>query len=491
MAEIDRQAQTHYHMPALLLMERAGDALWRKLQNTVLQSAHPPATKVIVAIGSGNNGGDALVMARLAHQKGYDVHIIAIREPARAPATTQMAICKTLNIPWIDWKSAEPNARQLLRKANWIIDGITGTGTSVALRTTYHGAIAEINASPGRRCAVDIPSGIYEHYQTSDCAIQADITLTVELPKLALFLPLTRPYCGTIETVSMGFPYPLINERTSSALITENQLAQWLPSISRWSYKQQRGVVAVAAGADGTLGAALLAADGATAAGVGLIHMVVDSTHSAAIHHARPSYMVADSAHWNPDPTLTIVAGPGWGATTKRKALLQRYLTSECRGVLDADALHLYRTLSADKKLPLRGKWILTPHLGEFAELTGQPKAQLLPKVIAHLQSMATEIEAVIVLKSATTIIAAPDGELSIYDHPNPALATGGSGDTLAGVIGALLARGVPPLRAAQTGVLLHGLAAQRCYRERGFFLAQHLAGSIAQIVSELQSRSG
>ena len=488
MAEIDRRSQEEYHLPALLLMERAGSALWKQFRKTAMQSR--PATappQVVMVAGAGNNGGDALVMARLAFQSGWPIEIVTLRPPSDEPALTQFTICQALAIPIHSWEKQPTKIAKLLQQSDWIVDGINGTGLRAPLRNEYHPLIEKINHSPAQCCAIDIPSGLYYGFSHQDQAVTADYTLTVELPKLALFMPLARPYCGEITVVSIGFPAPLLTQYAAATALEDGALSALLPPLVPWSHKQQRGVVAVAAGAPTTVGAALLAADGAAAAGAGLLHLVMDERQHLIAHQARPSYIVQDSAKWRVSSVFTMVIGPGWGRSTARASQLRSYIESGAQGVLDADALHVYRALQESRDAPpLQGRWVLTPHPGEFAILVGRPKVQLLPQVVTHLLEIAAALDAVVVLKSCTTMIADPSGQLAIYDNPNPALATGGSGDTLAGIIGAFMARGLVPYQAACGGVLLHGVAARRCAQSRGLFRAEHLAASIAQVVGEM-----
>ena len=492
MAEIDRRAHEEYAMPGLVLMERAGGELWRRLRLRIgsPQSATPP--RVVVAVGGGNNGGDALVMARVAYQEGYRVTVLLVRRPQRTEAATQVAMCEALGVPMLEWAHGTSAARATVAASSWIVDGITGTGLTEGLRASYAPLVEALNASGARRCAVDIPSGLYQRFRPSEPAVRADLTLTVELPKLALMMPLARPYCGAIEVVPIGFPAPLLRRGEHASppieLIGRTELSHLVPTLSPWSYKHQRGVVAVAGGSGAMLGAALLAADGAAAAGAGLVRMVVDGELVPSVRHLRSSYITEENSSWKWSGGITLIVGPGWGRERHRADYLREYIESGARGVLDADALPLYRALSAhnDGWVSLKGKWVLTPHPGEFMVLAALPKEEALSRAAELLPRMAADIGAVIVLKSHTTFIAAPSGALRIYDHPNPALATGGSGDTLAGVIGALLARGVAPFEAASAGVVVHGAAGQRCYEEHGLFRADSLAESVAKICGEL-----
>ena len=187
----------------------------------------------------------------------------------------------------------------------------------------------------------------------------------------------------------------------------------------------------------------------------------------------------------------SLVVGPGWGTGPARAEWLRRLLVMPCRGVLDADATTLLARAGGTGRLA--GRWVLTPHPGELARLLGATVAEALADPAAAAADVAAKFGAVVVLKGHVTYIAAPDGgdagvgaepPLSVVDGMQPWLATGGSGDVLAGVIGALLAGRIGPYRAACAGVLIHAAAARRLYRERGWFLAEDLPASVSRVVA-------
>jgi NAD(P)H-hydrate epimerase len=177
-----------------------------------------------------------------------------------------------------------------------------------------------------------------------------------------------------------------------------------------------------------------------------------------------------------------LLVGPGWGLAAERAEWLGRLLALGLPGVLDADGITLLAGLPAPR---LGGRWVLTPHPGEFARLAGLPVAELLADPLPTLLSWSARLEAVILLKGHCSYVASPDGRYWILDGMNPALATGGSGDVLAGIVGGLAAGGLAPLAAARLGALLHARAGELAYRERGYFLAEDLLPYVSLLVKD------
>jgi NAD(P)H-hydrate epimerase len=174
--------------------------------------------------------------------------------------------------------------------------------------------------------------------------------------------------------------------------------------------------------------------------------------------------------------------GPGWGLAPGRAEWLARLLELGLPGVLDADGITLLAGLPGAR---LSGRWVLTPHPGEFSRLAGVEVSELLADPLPPLQAMSAKLDAVILLKGHCSYVASPDGRYWVLDGMNPALATGGSGDVLAGVVGGLLAGGLPPLAAARLGAFLHAQAGEQAYRERGYFLAEDLLPYVSLLVKD------
>ena len=260
MGEIDRSAQEKYKIPGILLMENAGIKLYNSLYNKVWNN-EVPANTVFIA-GKGNNGGDALVMARQHSLKNHSCTVIIPDTIFKDSLfQTHLDICRSLEIDIIDWKNNREKSCSIIDNADWIIEGLSGTGLKGELKNIPAEIAEYINNSSAQVCSVDIPSGIGDMYEEGYCCVDADLTLTVALPKFALFTPSGRKKCGKIITVPIGFPQQLINDRNiKDSFLNFNDLYDLINPPSPYTYKNRKGHTAVYAGSKGMTGAAYLCA---------------------------------------------------------------------------------------------------------------------------------------------------------------------------------------------------------------------------------------
>ena len=372
------------------------------------------------------------------------------------------------------------------------IDGVTVTGIKGALRQPLADVVKAVNRSPAFTVAVDVPSGIGDAYRKGMPAVTADATLTMGLPKLALYLPFARPSCGTIHVVRLGFPPQLIDDDSiPGTMLTAEEAGAMVPPLAPAAYKNVRGTVGVFAGSEGTTGAGVLAARAAAHSRAGLVTLFLErEVHTAAASQlssvmVRPvDYAAAPAELPSPLPIERFnarVVGPGWGRAESRRRWLEALVASGS-GVLDADGLSI---LAEDDAIPrpFRHPWVLTPHPGEFSRLLGVARDDVLADPVAHVLAAAASFGCVVVLKSHVTYIASPSGRYWVLDGMNPALGTGGSGDVLAGTIGGLLAGGLSVEAAACGGVFAHHQAGKRAYEERGWFTADEIIPYLSQEV--------
>ena len=488
MAEIDRRAQSEWALPGCILMENAGANAYAAVR-AHLWDRHPagaPGTLAFVA-GRGNNGGDALVMARHAHLAGAEqaVVVLAGGEPrGGTAAAANLAACRALRIPVL----AGEQGSAALRRAAWIFDGITGTGLRSALAGPLAAAVERINAAPGAVVAIDIPSGLHDGYDGGPL-VRADATVTMGLPKRCLYLPGVRTAVGPILVVAVGFPRELLAARTIGChLLTGDLLAGLLPGAAPDAHKGTRGHVAVFAAAPGTTGAAYLAAGAAARAGAGLVTLYADRDTYPLVAPAARSTMCRrlDTAGGAELQALlarhrALLVGPGWGRSPERRSLLGELLAAPLPGVLDADGLTLLADLAAaeGRPRPLGGRWVLTPHPGEMGRMLGTSTAQVLADPYAAASAAAERWQAAVILKGHVSCVASAAG-LAILDAGNPALATGGSGDVLAGVVAGLLSRGLSADAAARAAVLVHSRAGRRAARG-GWIVAEDLLAHVGR----------
>lgn len=496
MSAIDHEAEERFRIPSPILMENAGLKALNAMQRRIWRRPLPEEPVTVVA-GRGNNGGDALVIARQLHGIGARALTVLLShgEPTDgSQCAANLAICRALGIAVRDGSKAA-------LECGWVIDGMAGTGQRGALRGPAAALAERMNRSPARVIALDAPSGVGDRFMADMPTVRADWTLALELPKRALYLPAARPACGTIIVVPIGLPAALTDPAGGTArLLGLAALPGLLPPVPADAHKRTRGHVAVLAGSAGTAGAARLAATAAACSRAGLVTLHADDDTYQVQAGALTSVMVAPwSEAVDPGELVrridSLVVGPGWGTGQARSEWLRRLLALPCRGVLDADATTLLARAGRGTE-PLAGRWVLTPHPGELARLLDGTVAEVLADPAAAAAEVATRFGGVVVLKGHVTCVAAPavgaaagergEPPLSVVDGMQPWLATGGSGDVLAGVIGALLAGGrLSPYRAACAGVLIHAAAARRMYRERGWFLAEDLTAAVSRVVAD------
>jgi NAD(P)H-hydrate epimerase len=466
---MDREAAAQWGLNPFALVEAAGRTCAAEFVRAFprlfdrpsagerLAAGSTPAVTVLA--GSGNNAADALVMLRALLLWGYVDPAAALVLMSRLPAEEEetplsgavLAIQK-LHVPVTVWDGE--NLAAPLSEADIIIDGIAGTGLQGPLRGKLREMVEALNrlrekagadACPPARhplvVSIDLPSGICDEWRSNMPVLRADLTLAIEPQKRCLYTPTLRPQAGKIFAVGGIFPRALIEKYRDAELLSWQSAVGRIPRVSENTYKYERGLVEIRAGAPGTAGAARLAARGAQAAGAGLIRLIIDdSLYPILAPEASGVMVVPDGAldgegRLQPDAALL---GPGWGRGPDRAGLLKQYLPFEEQGVpliLDADAIYLA------KDLRFHGNVIFTPHAGEFAAYTDLPKEELLADPAPVLRRFAKEKNAHILFKGHVLYAVAPDGRLGIIDGMSPALAAGGSGDVLAGICAAIAAR--------------------------------------------------
>jgi len=542
MAHVDAVAQQDYAIPGMILMENAGRNAYRALSSRMRSEGELDGTPrsagdvgteegrrsrhIVFVCGNGNNGGDAMVMARACFEEGvHRATVLLARGTAKGSAEQNLTINRNLGvrIGTADVSAAEEpsdsvvSTRDVLESADLIVDGISGTGTSGGLRPPVSTLVDLINEHPAAVYSVDVPSGISDGFSDGLPAVAADVTLTMGTPKQCLYLPSARSKAGDIVTVPVGFPKELLTNPEFPVDLAElSDLGILLPPLRRQSYKMTRGVVAVFAGALGTGGAALLSAEAAARSSAGMTHLFVDpDAYGVVAGAANPSLMVhpaSDSVTADLARARACVAGPGWGVGEVQKQTLRTLASSGTPTVLDADGLNTYADMAGGSATAegrefvppaFSGECVLTPHPGEFRRLARafnmdtetpddeayRPERQ--PDLLRHVSALADASGCVVCYKSHVVYIAAPssdapgDGTIRVVDGMTPELATAGAGDVLAGLIAGLLARGIPAAQAAVAGVLIHQEAGRRACRENGWFIASDLLPEIGRVVAD------
>ena len=493
MATIDRRAQDEFAISSQLLMEDAGLAGWELFVRRACAGRLPRGPLVFVA-GKGNNGGDAMVMARRALGQGAQDLLIVLAGglPREGNPAQMLAICEAYGTPLLSWPEDREKILIRLRKASWILDGIAGTGLRGALRPPLPDLVSALNDAPAKKAAIDVPSGVSDSFDASWPAVRADVTLTMGLPKLCLYLPHARALCGRVLVVPVGFPPALVNDPSiPGEMLSFTAWRKLAKPVPPDTHKNRRGHLAVFAGSLGTTGAAWLSATAAARSRLGLVSLFAGRDVYPILAEKATSVMVKpwDEPH-PPDwggldlsQYTGLLVGPGWGLADGRERWLEHLLTQNLPGTIDADGITLLSRISKRGRVALGGRWVLTPHPGEFARISGVSRDDVLRDPVPHTRELSVRLEAVVVLKGHCTIVASPSGSFWIIDGPNAALATAGSGDVLAGLIAAGIAGGLSATEGALFGVSLHACLGRAAWRRLGWFLAEDLVPLISRVL--------
>ncbi|HEV8400955.1 MAG TPA: NAD(P)H-hydrate dehydratase [Gemmatimonadales bacterium] len=444
----DSMARTQYRVPSRVLMETAGRAVAH-----VLLTEFPTALQggVLIAVGAGNNGGDGWVMARALHAAGVPVWVAAL-DPKTDDAIDNRALARVDGV------------RELAREEAWpqaavAVDALLGTGAAGPIKGDVLALGERLAAYGAPIVAVDGPTGLDLTSGEAHNPVRAQLTVTFGGPRRGHLL--AREWCGKIVVVDIGFPP---SDPAWPVLVTDAWAAVRLPRLQPTMHKGDRGRVTVVGGAEGMTGAALHAARAALAAGAGLVKLVAAKETIAAARASLPDVLTVESAlgsELEPDVVEAlewadaIVLGPGLGRDDVRRQFVTRVLAGRAvPTVVDADALHL---LDQPPQRPL----VCTPHVGEFRALVGDALAdQVANDRWGAAAKAASKLKATVLLKGVPTVIADLRGPVHVVASGNPGLATGGSGDLLAGFVGAFLARGLAPAEAAALGAHALGRAA-------------------------------
>jgi NAD(P)H-hydrate epimerase len=449
--EIDRLASASFEIPSHELMERAGRAAFR-----LVCERWPLAQQIIVACGAGNNGGDGYVLARLLLEARREVHLLT---PGGVLPSTGDALRMYEAFCLAGGRVAayvDP-----LPAANLIVDALLGIGLKRPPEGAFRELIEALNAHGAPILALDVPSGLdADTGAAPGAAIRADCTLSFIVCKQGLLTGRAPALVGTLLVDDLGLPAVLLACVPPAAeVIDGGRLPEWLPARARDAHKGDHGHVLVVGGEEGYGGAVRLAAEAAARVGAGLVSVATRALHVAPILAARPELMVrAVAGPGDLDVLLekakVVVIGPGLGRSTWSEVLLAHVTESGKPTVIDADALNWL----ADSACVLPEQVVLTPHPGEAARLLEIPTPQVQANRFAAVRRLAEAFGATAVLKGAGTLVADARG-LAICPVATPALATGGTGDVLAGAIGGLIAQGLAPGIAARAAVVLHALA--------------------------------
>lgn len=472
--ELDKYTIENEPISSLDLMERAAKTLVQ-----AVTKLYPPSTPVVVFAGPGNNGGDALAMARMLAEKDYQViaylfNISSNLSPDCAANKTRLHDCKNVKefIEVVD--EFEPPR---LEQGMLIIDGLFGSGLNKPLAGGFASLVKYINSSPAQIVSIDVPSGLMTEdnsYNVRANIIRATMTLTLQLPKLAFLFAENQTFIGKLRVLDIRLSQEGINKTdTAYAFVEEDQVRKLLLERPAHAHKGQMGNALLIAGSYGMAGAAILATRACLRSGVGKVTVNTPKRNIPILQAAVPEAVVqltneetifAEAMDTEDFDAMGI--GPGIGQSEQTAvALVAQIRRTQCPCVADADALNILGNRRAWLQQLPQGI-ILTPHPKEFDRLEGHCADSY--ERLTKARNLAQRLKGFIILKGHHTAICLPDGNVLFNATGNAGMATAGSGDVLTGIITGLLARGYKQQDACILGVYLHGLAGDLAVNDLG-----------------------
>lgn len=459
MKQYDKNTIEYFGVPALVLMERAALAVVDEIKKQKIF-----AEKILVAAGTGNNGGDGIAAGRLLKQEGHEVVIALIGEHEKMSEETkhQLHIAKKYGLTVTD-KIPEC-------EYNIVIDSLFGIGLSREVSGVYAEAISDINSIDGFKIALDVPSGVCaDNGKILGTAVKADLTVTFAFSKPGLILYPGTEYAGNVIVRDIGITEASFLENPPFLHTFQKEALKYLlPKRAAYSNKGTYGRILVIAGSIGMAGAAYFAAKSALLSGAGLVRIYTPEENRLILQNLLPAAVLSVYQGKNYDAEKlqealewadAVVLGPGIGREKAAGLLAEEVIRSaEVPLVVDADAL-FYFAKYPDCLINHKAAVVLTPHLKELANLLKKELTDVTGDIIACAVEAAKSFHAICVAKDARTVVA--DGKEAVYLNRtgNHGMAAGGSGDVLTGIIAAFLAQGMEGMAAAETAVCLHGMA--------------------------------
>lgn len=478
----DRCTIEEMGVPSMVLMERAALGVL-----SVLEKAAVDTSRTLVVCGSGNNGGDGFAVARLLRLKGCDAEVWFVGKDASMSAETrqQRIIAENYGVPVV---------REAPEKDyTAVVDAVFGIGLTRTVEGTYYETIERMNRMRGTKIAVDIPSGVSaDDGSVLGIGFRADITVTFAFEKLGMLFAPGLACLGRLHVVPIGIE-PRVYDGSREVCYTYDRedVCAKMPPRRMDSHKGSYGKVLLIMGSAGMAGAAFLSAKAAYTVGAGLVRIYTPEENRAVLQQLLPEAVITTYRGYEEETLQSLldwadVVGIGSGLSTGGTA--ERLLSYTVRHVripciIDADGLNL---LARHPELlgALDEKFVLTPHLGEMSRLCGISVQELRSRRLEHFREFTGRVGAVCVMKDARTLSGSGESAVFVNTSGCQAMAKGGSGDVLGGVIAGLLAQKLEPERAAALGVFLHGLAGEAAAEKKGDYSV--LAGEIADSLSDV-----
>lgn len=471
--EADAYTIANNNILSINLMEKAASLIANEICKRWDQSH-----RIVVFAGAGNNGGDAVAVARMLFTKNYnvEVYLFNIKGTISEDCMTNIKRLQECGFTAYHEISNIFDPFQLFEE-DVVIDGLFGSGLNKPLSGGFASVVQYINASSAQVVSIDLPSGLMGEDNSNNSRqniIHADLTLSIQLPKLAFLFPENEDIVGEWKLLDIGISPEFIRQADTPYIITEAQdVSQLIKPRKRFAYKNNFGHALLIAGSNGMAGASVLAARACLRSGTGLLTVHVPVCNHDILQTAVPEAIVQNDVHElyfaepvDLDNYQAIAIGPGIGQEEETAlATLDQLADCYIPAVLDADAINI---LSSHRnylnRLP-KGS-ILTPHIGELERIIGKCNNSF--ERLTKAKELAAYLQCYMVVKGAYTVVITPQGKFYFNPTGNPGMATGGSGDVLTGIILALLAQGYQPENAARLGVYVHGLAGDIACRRMG-----------------------
>ncbi len=498
---IDSYTINSIGIPGMVLMERASLAMTDVLEDIITGNENygrdlsekdihrkGRATKILVIAESGNNGGDGVALARMLHERGYMAHVLSLNGLKKRSDSfmQQLRIAEAVGVKIF-------GGNLDIEDYDVIVDAIFGVGLGREVEGVHKDAIDIMNIADAIKIAVDIPSGINSvNGSVMGNAFIADYTVTFGFTKLGMLFGKGREYSGTIITKDIGFPKAAIKACEPVAFTYEDaDIKNLMPVRKPSSNKGTYGKCLIIAGSSDISGAAYLSAAAAYKMGAGLVRIITHKNNRRILSEMLPEALITtyddvpyvtedaeesgkpksdliadfekmakDAINW----ATGIVIGPGLGTGEIAQELLKMVITNaKCPVIMDADAINIVsRDKSIIEKSKTRPEIIITPHVMEMSRFTGVGVESIKTDPITVAKNTADKYNIAVVLKDARTVVATGSDRIYVNTTGNSAMSKGGSGDVLSGVIGALVAEGLSPKRAARVGTFIHGRAGDK-----------------------------
>ena len=464
MSEIDKKTIEEVGIPSLVLMENAAHGVLR-----VILDRFPQARRILVVAGRGNNGGDGIAVARRLKNYGREVDIHLPLGHPKGDARVQIRIAKAMGIKVIK----KPDYRSY----HLIVDALFGTGFKPPAEGPAADVIENINRSGVPVVSVDIPSGLSaDSGYLYEPSVKATVTVTFQFPKVCHILYPALKGCGEVEVVDISIPRNLAKDVPRETIELEDLI---LPTREPDTYKTREGHVLIVGGSRGKTGSVVMAAKAATRTGSGLVTVGVPADLDDAVETMiveemtlplpgddRISYFAVERILELQDRFSALALGMGMDRYEEGQDIVRDILEGwEKPLILDADGLNNLADLGVEVLKSRRAPTVITPHIGEFSRLTGIPTGEITPNQIDLAREFAKAWGCYVVLKGARTVIGSPKGRGWVSTRGTPAMAKGGVGDVLSGVLVALVGKSMDIEGALKLGVVLHGIAGELAER--------------------------